>query len=135
VHQQISVCCALTNRQNFTPVKRSGGYPDPHPGFDYTPPPDPVKHPLDIPHIRIVQPNQLLPSGYMQVAPGIGVPDPDAYFQPQGPWTPTAPVDIRDIIQVPPGKLAPWGYVQYFPGWFSPGPELTNTPPTIPKPR
>jgi len=70
----------------------------------------------------------------MQIAPGIGVPDPDACFQPQGPWTPQSPVDIRDIIQVPSGKLAPWGYVEYFPGWFAPGPELTNTP-TIPKPR
>jgi hypothetical protein len=115
-------------------------YPDPHPGYDYTPPPPPVKHPLDVPDIRVVQGDQLFPPGYMQVAPAIsgapaiGVPNPDAYFQPQGPWTPKQPVDIRDIIQVGPKQLAPWGYVEYFPGWYAPGPQLTNTP-TIPKPR
>jgi len=118
----------------YTQIGPDLWYPDPHPGYDYTPPPNPVKHPLDTPDVRLVGPDQLLPSGYMQIAPGIGVPDPDAYFQPQGPWTPQSPVDIRDIIQVPSGKLAPWGYVEYFPGWFAPGPELTNTP-TIPKPR
>jgi hypothetical protein len=111
----------------YTQIGPDLWYPDPHPGYDYTPPPNPVQHPLDIPNIRQVQGNQLLPSGYMQIAPGIGVPDPDAYFQPQGPWTPKQPVDIRDIIQVAPGKLAPWGYVEYLPGWFAPGPELTNT--------
>ena len=80
---------------------------------------------------------QLLPWGYRIVAPGIGVPDPDAGYQPSPPWTPREPVDIRDVIQVPPGGMAPWGYVEYLPGWFTPGPELTNTPhtPTIPKPR
>ena len=73
-------------------------------------------------------PNELLPPGYQLVAPGIGLPDPDVYFQPQGPWTPKEPVYIRDIIQVPPGRLAPCGYVEYFPDWWAPGPELTNTP-------
>jgi hypothetical protein len=75
-----------------------------------------------------VGPNELLPPGYQLVAPGIGLPDPDVYFQPQGPWTPKEPVDIRDIIQVPPGRLAPCGYVEYFPDWWAPGPELTNIP-------
>jgi hypothetical protein len=93
-----------------------------------SPPPAPVKHPLDVPDVRLVQPDQLLPPGYKLVAPGIGLPDPDAGYQPAPPWTPKEPVDIRDIIQVPPGKLAPWGYVEYIPGWFAPGPELTNTP-------
>ena len=98
------------------------------------PPPDPVTHPLNRGDVRTVGPNELLPPGYKLVAPGIGLPDPDAYFQPQGPWTPKEPVDVRDIIQVPPGRLAPWGYGGYFPGWWAPGSELTNTP-TIPKPR
>jgi hypothetical protein len=124
----------------FTQIGPNLWYPDPHPGYDYTPPPDPVKYPLDIADIRQVQGNQLFPPGYRQIAPpiggapAIGVPDPDGFYQPSPPWTPKEPVDIRDIIQVPPGKLAPWGYVEYFPGWFTPGPELTN-PPTIPQPR
>ena len=86
--------------------------------------------------MRVVQkPDQLLPTGYQLVAPGIGLPDPDAYFQPQPPWTPKAPVDIRDVVQVGPKALAPSGYVEYLPGWRCPDPELTNTPTTIPKPR
>jgi hypothetical protein len=64
------------------------------------PPPDPVTHPLNPGDVRTVGPNELLPPGYQLVAPGIGLPDPDAYLQPRGPWTPTEPVDIRDIIQV-----------------------------------
>jgi hypothetical protein len=110
-------------------------YPSPSIPDAVSPPPDPVKHPLDIPDVRVVRPDQLLPPGYKLVAPGIGLPDPDAYFQPQPPWTPKAPVDIRDIVQVGPNALAPWGYEQYLPGWWCPGPELTNTPTTIPKPR
>ena len=97
-------------------------------------PPDPVAHPLNPGDVRTGGPNELLPSGYKLVAPGIGLPDPDAYLQPHRPWSPTEPVDVRDIIQVPPGKLAPWGYVEYFPGWWAPGSELTNTP-AIPQPR
>ena len=69
----------------------------------------------------------MLPPGYKLVAPGIGLPDPDAGYQPSPPWTPKEPVDIRDVIHVPAG-LAPWGYIEYFPGWFTPGPALTNTP-------
>jgi hypothetical protein len=105
--------------------------------YQSNPPPDPVKYPLDIPDIKQVQPGQLLPSGYMNVAPGIGVPDPDAGYQPSPPWSPRVPIDIRDIIQVPPGAStrAPWGYVEYLPGWYAPGPELTNTTPTIPQRR
>jgi hypothetical protein len=111
--------------------------PDPHPGYDYTPPPDPVKYPLDVPDIRVIPGDKLFPPGYMQLAPpiggapAIGVPNPDGFYQPEAPWTPKQPIDIRDIIQIPPGKLMPWGYIEYVPGWAAPGPELTNTP-TIP---
>jgi hypothetical protein len=112
-------------------------YPAPDSKYTYEPPPDPVRYPLDVTDIRQIPPgsNKLYPWGYMEVAPGIGVPNPDAGYQPSPPWTPREPVDIRDVIQVRPGGIAPWGYVEYLPGWFTPGPELTNTPPTIPKPR
>jgi hypothetical protein len=103
-------------------------YPAPYIPDAVVPPPDPVKHPLDIPDVRTVGPDQLLPPGYRLVAPGIGLPDPDAYFQPQPPWTPKQPVDVRDVIQVPADQLAPWGYVEYLPGWWAPGSQLTNTP-------
>ena len=119
-----------------TPCKsaRTCNYPAPYIPDAVVPTPDPVKHPLDIPDVRTVGPDQLLPPGYRLVAPGIGLPDPDAYFQPQPPWTPKQPVDVRDVIQVPADQLAPWGYVEYLPGWWAPGSQLTNTP-TIPKPR
>jgi len=113
-------------------------YPAPYIPDAVVPTPDPVKHPLDIPDVRTVGPDQLRPPGYRLVAPGIGLPDPDAYFQPQPPWTPKQPVDVRDVIQVPADQLAPWGYVEYLPGWWAPGSQLTNTPTTtttIPKPR
>ena len=72
--------------------------------------------------MRSVGPDQLLPPGYRLVAPGIGLRDPDAYFQPQPPWTPKQPVDVRDVIQVPADQLAPWGYVEYLPGWWRQAP-------------
>ncbi len=86
------------------------------------PPPDPVKYPLDAGDVRIVGPDELLPNGYRLVTPTIGLPDPDGYYQPVEPWTPSSPVDIRDIIQVGPGQLAPPLYREYLPGWFGPDP-------------
>jgi hypothetical protein len=44
----------------FTQIGPNLWYPDPHPGYDNAPPPDPVKYPLDVPDIRQVEGNQLL---------------------------------------------------------------------------
>ena len=75
-------------------------YPAPYSPDAVVPPPDPVTHPLNPGDVRTVGPNELLPPGYKLVAPGIGLPDPDAYFQPQGPWTPKEPVDVHGHCQV-----------------------------------
>jgi hypothetical protein len=97
-------------------------YPAPSIPDAVSPPPAPVQHPLNPSDVRVVGPNELLPPGYRLVAPGIGLPDPDAGFAPQPPWTPKSPVDVRDVIQVAPGQLAPWGYREYLPGWWAPDP-------------
>ena len=116
---------------NYTQIGPNLWAPDPHPGFDSSPAPPPVKYPLDVSDIRTPDRNGLLPAGYMPIAPGFGVPDPDAYFQPQAPWTPKQPIDIRDIIQVSPGTLAPSGYIEYLPGWWCP--EYPSRPTMLPQ--
>ena len=85
------------------------------------PAPPPAKYPLDVGDIRVVEPGQLFPHGYEEIAPNIGVPHPDRVYDVQPPWgPPQQPIDIRDVIEVPEGQLAPWGYVEYFPGWWVP---------------
>ncbi|WP_431241032.1 DUF4226 domain-containing protein (plasmid) [Mycolicibacterium aichiense] len=97
-------------------------YPAPYIPDAVSPPPAAAQHPLNPSDVRVVGPNQLLPPGYRLVAPGIGLPDPDAGFQPQSPWVPKSPVDVRDVIHLVPGQLAPWGYREYLPGWWAPDP-------------
>jgi hypothetical protein len=101
-------------------------YPSPSVPDAAVPPPAPVQYPLNPSDVRLVGPDQLLPSGYKLVAPGIGLPDPGAGYQPAPPWTPKAPVDVRDVIQVPHGQLAPWGYHEYLPGWWAPDPSASS---------
>ena len=108
---------------NYEQIGPDMWHPTPSTFGTITPPPDPVKYPLDSSDVRIVGPEELLPAGYRLVTPTIGLPDPDGYFQPQPPWTPTSPVDIRDIIHVGPGQLAPPLYREYLPGWWAPDPD------------
>jgi hypothetical protein len=85
------------------------------------PPPDPVKHPLDMHDITHVAPGGLGPWGSSELAPGYFAPDPRRVWDVQPPWPPPqAPIDIRDIIRIPPGELAPRGYREYLPGWWAP---------------
>ena len=115
-------------------------YPVPDSTYNYEPPLDPAKHPLDYDSILRIPPGSstLPPYGYKELAPGTGfyAPNPSGYIDGPPDWpTPKVPIDIRDLIQVPPGQLAPRGYIEYLPGWFTPGPLLSNTPnlPQVPR--
>lgn len=89
--------------------------------YSVHPPPDPVKHPLDMHDITQVAPGGPGPWGSSELAPGYFAPDPRKVWDVQPAWPPPqAPIDIRDIIRVPPGELAPWGYREYLPGWWAP---------------
>ena len=95
-------------------------YPDPN-RYEVMPPP-PAKYPLDVGDIRVVQPGQLFPNGYEEIAPNIGVPQPDRVYDVRPPWgPPQQPIDIRDVIQVPEGQLAPWGLCRVLPAMVGSG--------------
>jgi hypothetical protein len=90
--------------------------------YNVTPPPDPVKYPLDMSTIEQKGPAQLGPDGTTELAPGYFAPTPNT-LNPEPPWSPPQRlIDIRDIIEVPKGTLAPWGYIEYLPGWWAPDP-------------
>ncbi len=109
---------------NYEQIGPDMWHPSPSVFGTVTPPPDPVKYPLDSNDVRIVGPDESLPPGYRLATPTIGIRDPDGYYQPTEPWTPTAPIDIRDIIHVGPGQMAPPLYREYLPGWWWPAPDV-----------
>lgn len=115
--------------RGYTQVGPNLYYPDPNANYDYTRPPPPANHPLDIASMLQIPPGsaKLLPYGYKELAPHTGWYAPDPYaFADTSPsaWpTPNEPIDVRDIIHVPEGQLAPHGYIEYLPGWFAPAPD------------